>query len=228
HQLALLRELSAYSDFDPTGGDGRYRVDNDQFGPGDATVLQAMLRHLKPQRVVEIGSGFSSAVMLDTADRHLGDVRFTFVEPYPDWLRSLLTEADLGRVTLHELPVQELPPAVVDELEAGDVLFVDSSHVAKPGSDVCFEVFELLPRLASGVVVHFHDIAFPFEIPGQWLEEGRVWTEVYLLRAFLQYNAAFEVVLFNDMLARLGRDQLLDAFPQAAPNPGLSLWLRRR
>jgi hypothetical protein len=73
-----------------------------------------------------------------------------------------------------------------------------------------------------------HDIAHPFEIPDPWIAEGRGWTEVYLLRAFLQHNADFEIVLFNSCLATLAQDELLAALPQVAPNPGLSIWLRRR
>jgi hypothetical protein len=178
---------------------------------------------------VEIGSGHSSCVVLDTNERFFdGSIQCTFVEPYADLLRSLVREDDLERATLLEAPLQSLGDDVFSQLQANDILLVDSTHVAKVGSDVNRIVFEVLPLLASGVHVHFHDVYYPFEYPRSWVLEGRAWNEAYLLRAFLQYNHAFEVAFFNSFLGQLHRDALAAALPLAAPNPGSSLWLRRR
>ena len=89
------------------------------------------------------------------------------------------------------------------ELHAGDVLFVDSTHVAKVGSDVNHIFFEILPILQPGVVVHFHDIMYPFEYEPKWIYTGVAWNEAYMLRAFLMFNPTFKILLFNSFLAHL-------------------------
>jgi hypothetical protein len=107
------------------------------------------------------------------------------------------------------------------------VLFVDSSHVAKVGSDVNRIVIEILPALARGVWVHFHDVFYPFEYPREWVEAGRAWNEGYLLRAFLQYNRAFSVQLFPTFLARFHPDRFAGGMSPCLRNPGGALWLRK-
>jgi hypothetical protein len=105
---------------------------------------------------------------------------------------------------------------------------VDSTHVAKVGSDVNHILFEVLPSLRSGVYVHFHDIYFPFEYPKEWVYQGRAWNEAYVLRAFLQHNDAYEIVLFGSFLSAFHRPWLAERMPLVARNPGSSLWLRKR
>ena len=112
-------------------------------------------------------------------------------------------------------------------LAAGDVLFVDSTHVSRTGSDVNRIVFEILPALAPGVFVHLHDMFPGFEYPAPWVFEGRAWTELYLVRAFLQYNESFEIVLWPNLLAMLDHGDVIGRFPIAAANIGGSLWLRK-
>src|SRR5690606_38963391 len=116
-------------------GDRRYWLDNPAYAHGDGVVLHAMLRHLRPARIVEVGSGYSSALILDTVDRWLPDTELTFVEPHPELVEGLLRPGDERRVTIHRVPVQDVDPAVFAVLGAGDVLFIDSTHVAKAGSD---------------------------------------------------------------------------------------------
>jgi Methyltransferase domain len=208
----------------------RYYFENDQFSWGDASIYYAMLRSLRPARLIEVGSGYSSALALDTVDRHFpGAVQMSFIEPYPDRLRGLLTEEERGTVHLLQAKVQDVPVSTFEALEDGDLLFIDSTHIVKSGSDVCFELFEVLPRLRRGVTVHFHDIFFPFEYPPDWaLDQNRSWNEAHALRAFLIGNDDFEVVFFNDFFRR--------RFPQEASDPALvfgrnsggSLWLRKR
>ncbi|WP_170149083.1 class I SAM-dependent methyltransferase [Geodermatophilus normandii] len=180
----------------------RWIPDNSMYGAADASVLRGMLLHFRPRRIVEIGSGYSTALALDVAERHLPDLRITCVEPYADRLRSRLRPGDADRLTLHEEPVQDVGVGELTEgMTAGDVLLIDSSHVVKAGSDVAWLLLRVLPELPDGVLVHVHDVHWPFEYPDQWLREGRDWNEAYFLEAFLAYNERFRVLLFVDWLA---------------------------
>ncbi len=238
NQLALLAEFAAYSadmPFTPEPGSGRrYYLDNGFFSYGDGLFLYAMLRHFRPRRVVEVGSGFSSAVMLDTNELFLGGAaKFDFIEPFPQRLHKLLSAADRARVRIEQRPVQDVSPTLFEALGKDDMLFIDSSHVVKIGSDVHYLLFDVLPRLADGVIVHFHDILWPFEYPENWLSKGRAWNEAYMLRAFLHNNREYEVLLFNAYLAQHHAAAVAAALPQAMTAPSQphtpghsSLWLR--
>jgi hypothetical protein len=207
----------------------RYWFENPAYSWSDAIFLHCMLRHLRPRRVVEVGSGYSSCVTLDTSELFFeGGIACTFVEPFPDLLHSLLRPGDLAHVTVLPTAVQDVPLATFEQLEANDVLFVDSTHVSKIGSDVNHLFFEVLPRLAPGVHVHFHDVFFPFEYPREWIVEGRAWTEDYLLRAFLSFNAEWEIVLMNTFLERFHEPWFAEHMPLCLRNPGGSVWIRRR
>lgn len=209
--------------------DRRYCLANEFFCYGDAFVYQAMLRHLRPARVIEVGAGWSSAVLLDTDERFLGNsIACTFVEPYPERLLSLLRPADVARMRLLRKRLQDVPLAEFAALQANDVLFVDSSHVAKTGSDVLHALFAVLPVLRAGVHVHVHDVHVNFEYPESWVREGRSWNEAYFLRAFLMHNRDWEIVLHGPTLAEYAPEQLLPRMPRVAENVGGSLWLRRR
>jgi predicted O-methyltransferase YrrM len=207
----------------------RFYFQNDFFGVGDAHVLHALIRQRMPKRYIEIGSGFSSACAVDTIDRFLpGACEVTFVEPHPERLHEALGER-VGSARVLAVPVQSVGLDVFAELEAGDILFIDSSHVFRTGSDVCFELFEVLPRLASGVLVHFHDVGWPFEYPEPWIiDENRSWNEAYALRAFLTNNDSWKIVAFNDYFAKFERARVARTFPEFDGNLGASLWLERR
>jgi hypothetical protein len=207
----------------------RYYFDNDAFGVGDAVILFAMLRRFRPKRLIEVGSGYSSACSLDTSERFLGGtVQMTFIEPYPALLQRVLNAEDLARSTIIAQPIQDVDLALFDTLEDNDILFIDSTHVVKTGSDVVFELFEILPRLKPGVLVHFHDVFDGFEYPLQWiLKDNRSWNELYALRAFLMYNSAFEVLFFNDFFAKSCAQEIRETFPEFLANGGGSLWLRK-
>jgi predicted O-methyltransferase YrrM len=203
----------------------RYYYDNPNFRHGEAAVLYGMMRHLEPRRIIEVGSGFSSAVMLDTNDRCFGGrIALTFIEPFPDQLRRLLAEGD--RVNLLEEKVYDVPLEQFTRLEAGDILFVDSSHVSKVGSDVNDIFFRILPALRPGVMIHFHDILHDFEYPAEWVYQGRAWNEAYLLRAFLQFNRSFTVEFFNSYLWQFHRERLVQRIPVVSQSPGSSIWIR--
>ncbi len=204
----------------------RYIPANGMFGPGDAAVYRAMLTQLRPARVLEVGSGYSTAVVLDESDTNteLAGLEITCIEPYPDRLLSLLKNRDHGRLRLLRQPVQDVGLDVYDQLGPGDVLFIDSTHVVKAGSDVVWLFLHVLPRLAAGVAVHVHDIFWPFEYPAHWLRQGRDWTEAYLLHAFLAGNTSWEISFFSSWFWQ--RKPGLVPQPLQGENPG-SIWLRK-
>jgi Methyltransferase domain len=206
----------------------RYRFENPSYSWGDGSILYAMLRSHQPRRVIEVGSGWSSACALDTADRYFkNECEFTFVDPYPQLLNSLIGKL-AKNVRVIEMPIQQVSVSAFEALEAEDILFIDSTHVLRTGSDVCFELFEVLPRLASGVLVHFHDMFWPFEYPRLWaVNENRSWNELYAIRAFLTNNDDWRVVFFNDYFAKRERKLIAASYPDFLKNSGGALWLQR-
>jgi predicted O-methyltransferase YrrM len=214
----------------PEKEDGRCRFyyDNGWFSYADAIFLFGFLRKHSPRRIIEVGSGFSSAVMLDTAERFFSQRPvITLIEPNPDRLNALLRGDDRERVRVVNRRVQEVQSELFLTLQAGDLLFIDSSHVLKCGSDLQVLMFEILPLLPPGVFVHFHDVFYPFDYPSEWLEEGRYWNENYFLRAFLSYNSEWSVYFFNTYVALAFGDYIRDRMPLCARNPGGSLYIRR-
>jgi SAM-dependent methyltransferase len=220
HPLALRREPSE----DPT----EYWADNDQYPALDAWVLAAMLRHLRPQRMVEIGSGFSSLITARVNREELArQLDFTCIEPYP---RDFLQAGVDGITTLRVEQIQDTPPEVFDQLAANDILFVDTSHTVKTGGDVPWIFHEVIPRLSAGVHVHVHDIFLPGDYPEPWVMEGWGWNEVYLARSFLSYNDAFEIVWGVQFMLQQHHDAVLRAFPgqhEYEHRGGAALWMRR-
>jgi len=213
----------------------RYFLDNPFFSYGDGIILYSFLRHFHPKRVVEVGSGFSSAAMLDVNDIFMDKrIEFSFIEPFPDRLFGVLSSEDKEKARIEVKPIQEVELSMFTSLEANDILFVDSSHVAKIDSDVVHILFNILPRLKKGVIIHFHDIPWPFEYPKRWVEEGRAWNEAYFLRAFLQNNSTFEILYFNSFMAFDHADLLRETMPKVLQTPSSpdtlgnsSLWLRK-
>jgi hypothetical protein len=132
---------------------------------------------------------------------------------------------------------QDIPLDVFSELSENDVLFIDSTHVSKFDSDVNYVIHAILPKLANGVHIHFHDIFYPFEYPEAWLLDGRAWNEQYILRAFLEYNNNFKIVLFNTYLQWKFEDELKKRFPLIYKDAALyykgyknnagSIWLKK-
>jgi predicted O-methyltransferase YrrM len=232
-QLLTLSSLAEFRDempFQSEKTEGlRYFLQNPMFGYADGISLYGLIRHLKPKRIIEVGAGYSSCVMLDTNERYFANsISCTFIEPNPASFLSLIQPADLNRIQLLRTPLQEVDPETFRNLSANDILFIDSSHVSKAGSDVNYLLFEVLPELQAGVYIHFHDIFYPFEYPKQWiLDLGISWNEAYLLRAFLQYNQSFRIALFINYLARFHSDQLMAVMPQSLGGAGGSLWLRK-
>lgn len=235
-QLELLHELAALYPEQPfterPGAGNRYHLGNSWFGAADGLFLHLMMRHAQPQRVIEVGSGFSSLVMLDTNEHFFqGATHLTFIEPNAERLLSRLRPGDERRAEIIEQPVQDVDLALFRELTAGDILFIDSSHVSKVGSDVNHLLFSVLPQLAPGVLIHFHDVPYPFEYPEDWIQYGFAWNEAYMLRAFLQFNSEFRIRLWNSYVTQFHGDFLRARMPLCCGGVdfgvGGSLWLER-
>lgn len=206
----------------------RFYLDNPSYGHYDAIMLYGMLREAQPRRIIEVGSGFSSAAMLDLNEAIFGGrVQFTFIDPDMIRLRQLLRADDGSRATLIEKRVQEVPLETFSTLGENDVLFIDSSHVSKIGSDVNRLYFDVLPVLAPGVLIHIHDVAGNLDYPRDWLEEGRAWNEQYLLRAFLMNNTAYRMELFSAWLWNQKSQLIQDRMPMCARGGGGQMWLRK-
>ena len=234
-QLALCNEMKKFYNpgmFAETesglgqNGNTRYYYENKFFSYGDGIILNMFLRKTHPKRIVEVGCGFSSAMMLDTCDMfaELRDVDFTFIEPEPE--RRLLKLVDAREINLIKSNLQDLEPDLIyNSLEAGDLLFIDSSHVVKLNSDVMFIFDRILPNLKKGVYVHFHDVVYPFVYPDCWVREGRFWNEVFFLKQFLAYNDSWKIVLWPVMLHQ--KNLIQDIFPLINRNIGGSLYLQK-
>ena len=209
----------------PTEDPAQFYLDNGLFGGTDAFVLYCMLRHLQPRRVLEVGGGFSTRLAAQAALAN-GSTELTCIEPFPD---AVLQDGFPGLTTLISSRVEETSLEVFLGLEENDVLFIDSSHVARVGSDVTFLFLEVLPRLQPGVVVQVHDVFLPFEYPRDWVMDSlRFWSEQYLLQAFLAFNSAFYVLLANSYLNARFPEALRNTFPMSPWWGGGSFWFTRR
>lgn len=231
-QLTLLREgFAAYLEeckaipSTPSDEHARFHLNNGRFDGTDALVLYCMIRHFRPRTVLEVGSGMSSRLSAEAALRN-GDTSLICIEPFP---APFLRDGFPGLTRLIEAPVQRVRLAEFEQLEANDVLFIDSSHVARIGSDVNYLFLEVLPRLKPGVIVHVHDIFLPQDYRRDWvMTEHRFWNEQYLLQAFLVFNAQFEVLFANSYMGAKHRAELKAAFPTSPWWGGGSFWMRRR
>lgn len=235
-QLSLLRTFAdgfrheyeafpAHSD-DPV----RFHFGQTAFRSVDAECLYCMIRHFKPRRMIEIGSGVTTLLAAEAIRRNEAEghpCSFTAIEPYPP---TFLRRGVPGLADLLEVKVEDVPLDRFTSLEANDILFIDSSHVIKIGGDVLYEYLEILPRLKPGVIVHCHDIFLPAEYPKKWLVQNRwFWTEQYLLQAFLAFNSAFHVLLAGSLLRLKHPHELKAAFTSYDPASvwPTSFWIRR-
>ncbi len=188
------------------------------FGPGfgyiEAQALHGFLRAAKPRRIIEIGSGVSTYCMLEAVKRNAGEgapAEITCVEPYPsEWLRG-------APVTLKQSRVEDIDITVFDALQDGDFLFVDSTHALRIGGDVMRIVLDLLPRLAPGVHVHFHDIYLPFDYQRDADRSIFQWLETALLHAYLIDNSRMDILFCLSHLHYDRPDGLRQIFPEYVP-----------
>jgi predicted O-methyltransferase YrrM len=224
-----LRQFYAEQPFPEKQTEGRrYWFCNPAYSYSDAILLYCLMRYLRPRRIIEVGSGYSSAAILDTNELFFDNsIECTFIEPQPELLQSLLKDQDLGRIQLQQQKLQEVGLDLFAELAANDILFIDSSHVSKIDSDVNHIFFRILPMLPRGVFIHFHDIFYPFEYPLDWVYEGRAWNETYLLRAFLQYNERFQIQLCNTFIDWFHKEKYFRDMPLVQKNTGGGIWLKK-
>lgn len=231
--LTLLTGMKKFrNDFDfpeHSNPSARFYLDNGVYSKGDAIVYYSMIRILKPKRIIEIGSGMSTCLAFEVNQKFFDNkIQLTGIDPYPERMLAMLQPGDDTNIEVIREKAQNIDLNVFKRLEANDILFVDSSHVSKCGSDVNYIFFEILPALKPGVVIHFHDTFYPFEYPQDWLLKiGVAWNETYLLRAFLQYNSQFKIIVFNDYLAKFHRKQLEENIPFFLQGVGSSLWIRK-
>jgi predicted O-methyltransferase YrrM len=233
-QLALCRDVFARQEHylfpeQAPEDDTEYFAANGQYPPLDAWVLEGVLRHRKPRRMIEIGCGFSSLISARSNRDYLQlGMELICIEPYP---RQFLLDGAVGITSMRVERIQETPLELFATLESGDIVFVDTSHTVKTGGDVTWIYHEIVPRLAAGVVLHIHDFFLPGEYPEQWVMEGWGWNETYLVRSFLTFNDVFEVLWGTQYMLTYHRDEVLSAFPDLQrynAMGGASLWLQRR
>jgi predicted O-methyltransferase YrrM len=233
-QLDLLRRLAPWSEeLASTPAEPnltqpyQYFSNNASFSPADAAVYYAMIREFAPRRIIEVGGGLSTMVAAQAVQRNWPTVptRLTCLDPYPT---ATLNEGFPGLDQVIVERVQSVPLELFEALRENDMLFIDSTHVSKAGSDVNHLFFNVLPRLHAGVIVHFHDIFLPWDYPQEWVMQRRIfWNEQYLLLAFLSCNPSFQIMLGVCYLGRtypLEVSRLLRLPPNAS---GGSFWMRR-
>jgi predicted O-methyltransferase YrrM len=228
---AIESEIATIPDDAAAAPDGGYYFRNESYQYLDGAVLYGMIRRFKPKRFIEIGSGFTTLLTARALERNAREdgsaCGFVAIEPYP---RDFLSRPFPSKPRLLEKRLEEVPQELFDSLGENDVLFIDSSHALKIGGDVQREYLQILPRLRPGVIVHIHDIFFPFEYPKEWIFANHFfWNEQYLLQAFLAFNARFEVMLPTHVLYRKHLDALRSKFPKIDKNymAPASFWMRR-
>lgn len=220
-----------FTDFDypvKENNKSRFYIENCSYPITDALVLFSMIRYIKPKRIIEIGSGFTSGLMMDVNERFFDNkIDITFIEPYPDLLLSRMGKEDKKRYKIIPKKVQEVPLKIFKELKSGDILFIDSTHVSKFNSDVNYELFDILPIINPGVTIHFHDVFDGFEYPLQWLKDGWAWNEDYMLRSFLNGNTNYEILILGDYLTKRYKKLLIDSLPRYKKVNSGSLWITK-
>ena len=234
HQLDMLDTLNYRDELlsFPYENDGsrNFCYHNDFFAPGDAEFLYAMIRYYRPRRIIEVGSGNSTLMMLNAlAANRKNDSGYecdlTCVEPYEvSWLEEL-------GISVLRTRVEEMDVDLFSSLESGDILFIDSSHVIKPQGDILYLYLQVLPLLQSGVFVHIHDITTPRDYFHSWVvDKLQLWNEQYILEAFLSLNRDFKIVAALNFLKHHHFERLAVVCPILAQKPDSepgSFWLRR-
>jgi len=221
---------SYFKEFDyPENDDGncRFYSKNVSLSKLDSLVIFSMIRKHKPKKIIEIGSGFSSGLMMEVNEKYFGNkIDITFIEPYPELLYQRMRKGDRSRYRVISKGVQDVPLEIFKKLKKDDILFIDSTHVSKFASDVNYEIFNILPELNKGVIIHFHDIHDGFEYPLNWLQIGWAWNEAYVLRAYLMNNCEYEILLMNNYLINRFSELLNKSYSKENVLNDGSEWIR--
>jgi Methyltransferase domain len=228
----LAEEFRALADDTLVEG-GAFRIANNRFESVDAECLYGLIRTGKPKRILEIGMGYSTVLAAEAIERNMRDdpsysCDLKSIDPYPN---ETLVSALGSSITINRSPVQDISLSEIEALNCGDILFIDSTHVLAIGSDVQFELLEMVPRVKPGVFVHFHDIFLPREYPREWIHnQHRFWTEQYILQAFLAFNDSFKVI-WPGQLMHAQRTEVLEklipSYCKDNASPG-SFWIQRK
>ena len=212
--------LAIAADGEPPGP----RWGQDWFSGLDAAVLYALVRHHRPARIVEIGSGHSTRFIVRALADEGVDATVTAIDPAP---RAAITDLSIELV---REPIQRVDPAMMGPLEAGDFLIVDSSHILMPGSDVDIVINDILPHLPAGVFIHIHDIFLPNPYPENWAWRG--YNEQVAIAAMIDaggcYAPVFASHYFRQTLGRRLAASVVDQLPSPAGATESSLWLRKK
>lgn len=206
-------------------GDGRFYLHNEFFGPVDAEVLYCLVRHLQPRTIIEVGSGYSSLLVRMALEKNGPAAgRLTCIDPSPR--ADVAAAADVQVLK----PVEQVDVDTFAVLSSDDILFVDSSHVVTTGGDLNFIFFQVLPALAPGVLVHFHDICLPRDYLYEWVvSEKRGYTEQYLLLALLSGNGEYEVLWPGLHMMLAYPERVVEAFPSCTDvTAPVSFWMRKK
>jgi len=221
-----LNEFKKYSEeFDPpvdspTEVPSTYYWNNPAFSYSDAMSYWAAIRRYKPNTIIEIGSGFSSLVARDAVARN-GHGNLILIEPYPmEWLSGALPEA-----TVIDRQAQSFEPGELNDLlDDGDILFIDSTHTVKIGSD-CLNIYlRLLPEIESDIHVHVHDVSLPMPYTKARAHLNVHWVEQYLLMAYLQDNPRVNITFGSSAGVTFMREAMNDFMHHRYPPGGGSLW----
>ena len=197
----------------------------------EAQILYCFVRDLKPKKIIEIGSGYSTmltaqALRKNKSESKENECNFIAIEPYPN---DAIKRGFEGLTKVIAMKVEDVSFSEFETLQENDILFIDSSHTVRAGGDVVHEILEILPRLKKGVYIHIHDIFFPFQYPKIFFDQKRFWAEQYLVQAFLINNDSFEICWASHFMHRKHSDLIKESMIFYQPtNPFVSsLWIQK-
>lgn len=237
-EIELVKQLSLLSQLSYSGelysfpacipiNIGGFFVNNPNFGAGDVDLYYLIIRKFKPRRIIEVGSGYCTMVCLKAIEQNiLEDIQTELICIEPFEMPILNQEKN---ITLVRKPVEEVGLELFQSLGENDILFIDSSHIIRPGNDLLHIYFEIFPILKKGVIIHIHDIFSPRHYPKEWLtEKMRFWNEQYLLEAFLHNNHDYQVLFTANHLVKNhyaeAKKVLIHLQPNSEPS---SFWMQK-